>query len=101
MKRWMLDALFIVLLVFIGSGMILNSSSKNDQNQISSSVGDFDDIVNGDGVVDDGYLGDAGSIKEYEGNGVAKIIGTISNGVISIVNGVVEFGLNTIKGVLN
>lgn len=99
MKKFGLNAILIVLMMFVFVSVFIKDED-NIRDSVSSNIEDFDDLVNGGNVVEDGYLEDLEG-NNYEGNFISRAVLTIGNFIVEIINKGIDFTLEGIKSILN
>lgn len=91
MKRFFIDSLVFMLLMFIFMGL----SSSNTTNQTNDKVSSFDQNFNTNQEVEDGYV-NAEITESNNGNVFSEATNYVSNKVVDFVNG----GVNIFKKVM-
>ena len=85
MNRFLLDALFVILLLIVGYGIIKSESTPNDY--INSAISEFDSTVGGGKVIEDGYIDDGQPLETSQDSILAKGVDTFNNIIVKIVDG--------------
>ena len=98
MSKFLKDALLVLLMFFIFAGVFIKNEDNN-QEQISSDIQDFDDLVNGGEVIEDGFL-ENGDF-DNDGNAISKGVLKIGEVFINIVNKGIDFVISIVKKVLD
>ena len=98
MSKFLKDALLVVLMFFLFAGVFIKNEDNNNQH-ISSEIEDFDDLVNGGDVIQDGFL--EGNDYDYEGNAISKGVLKIGEFFVDILNKGIDFIISIIKRVLD
>lgn len=98
MSKFIKDALLVLLMFFIFAGVFIKNEDNN-QEQISSDIQDFDDLVNGGEVVEDGFL-ENGDF-ENEGNAISKGVLKTGEFFIKILNKGIDFVISLVKKALD
>lgn len=98
MSKFIKDALLVLLMFFVFAGVFLKTEDDNQQ-QISSSIEDFDDLVNGGDVVEDGFLED--NETSYEGNAISKGVLKTGEIFINILNKGIDLIISLVKRALD
>ena len=98
MSRFLKDALLVLLMFFLFAGVFIKNEDNNNQ-QISSDIQDFDDLVNGGNVVQDGFL--ENDDQNYEGNAISRIVLKVGDFFVNILNKGIDFIISIIKRVLD
>lgn len=91
MKRFFIDSLVFMLLMFIFMGL----SSSNTTNETNDKVSSFDQNFNTNQEVEDGYV-NAEITESNNGNAFSEATNYVSNKVVDFVNG----GVNIFKKVM-
>ncbi|MBQ9730848.1 MAG: hypothetical protein IJV94_01820 [Bacilli bacterium] len=98
MSKFIKDALLVLLMFFVFAGVFMKTEDDNQQ-QISSDIEDFDDLVNGGDVVEDGFLED--NETNYEGNAIAKGVLKTGEIFINILNKGIDLVISLVKKALD
>jgi hypothetical protein len=98
MNRFLLDALFVILLLVVGYGVIKSESAPSSN--LNSTISEFDSTVGGGHVVSDGYINDSDKIEEDNSGLLAKTVDKFNNIIIKIVDGGFEIFIKIIKGAI-
>lgn len=98
MSKFLKDALLVLLMFFVFAGVFIKGEDNN-QEQISSNIQDFDDLVNGGEVVEDGFL-ENGDF-DNDGNVISKIVLKTGEGFINILNKGIDFVISLVKKALD
>lgn len=98
MSKFLKDALLVLLMFFVFAGVFIKGEDNN-QEQISSNIQDFDDLVNGGEVVEDGFL-ENGDF-DNDGNAISKIVLKTGEGFINILNKGIDFVISLVKKALD
>ena len=81
MSKFFKDALLVLLMFFLFAGVFIRNEDNNNQ-QISSEIQDFDDLVNGGNVVEDGFLDTED--QNYEGNAISRAVLKVGDFFVNI-----------------
>ena len=98
MSKFLKDALLVLLMFFLFAGVFIRNEDNNNQ-QISSDIQDFDDLVNGGNVVQDGFL--ETDDQNYEGNAISRIVLKVGDFFVNILNKGIDFIISIVKRVLD
>lgn len=98
MSKFLKDALLVLLMFFVFAGVFIKGEDNN-QEEISSSIQDFDDLVNGGEVVEDGFL-DNGDF-DNDGNAISKGVLKTGETFIKILNKGIDFIISLVKKALD
>ena len=90
MGRFLLDAMFVLIIIMIGSLLITNDEKSDD---INDELQNFDALIVNGNVVEDGYLENADKVIYDDGNLVALMGDKLSDGIVNGVN----FGVDLIS----
>ena len=90
MGRFLLDAMFVLIIIMIGSLLITNDEKSVD---INDELQNFDALIVNGNVVEDGYLENADKVIYDDGNLVALMGDKLSDGIVNGVN----FGVDLIS----
>jgi hypothetical protein len=83
---------------FVFASVFIKGENDN-QNQISSDIIDFDDMVNGGNVVPDGFL--ENNDDNYEGNNIAKGVLKVGEIFVRILNKGVDLIISGVKMIVD
>jgi hypothetical protein len=98
MSKFLKDALLVLLMFFVFAGVFIKGEDNN-QEEISSSIQDFDDLVNGGEVVEDGFL-ENGDF-DNDGNAISKGVLKTGETFIKILNKGIDFIISLVKKALD
>lgn len=98
MSKFLKDALLVLLMFFVFAGIFIKGEDNN-QEEISSSIQDFDDLVNGGEVVEDGFL-ENGDF-DNDGNAISKGVLKTGETFIKILNKGIDFIISLVKKALD
>ena len=98
MSKFLKDALLVLLMFFLFVGVFIRNEDNNNE-QISSDIQDFDDLVNGGEVIQDGFL--ENTDQNYEGNAISRIVLKVGDFFVNILNKGIDFIISIIKRVLD
>ncbi len=91
MKRFFIDSLIFMLIMFIFMGL----SNSNTTNQTNDKISSFDQNFNTNQEINDGYV-NAETIESNNGNTFSEATNYVSNKIVDFVNG----GVNILKKVM-
>ena len=94
MSKFIKDSLLVILMFFLFASVFIKTEDDK-QDQISSDINDFDDLVNGGNVVEDGFLDDYED--NYEGNNISKGVLKVGEIFVNIVNKGVDLIISGVK----
>ena len=97
MSKFFKDALLVLLMFFLFAGVFIRNEDNNNQ-QISSEIQDFDDLVNGGNVVEDGFLDTED--QNYDGNAISRAVLKVGDFFVNILNKGIDFIISIVKRVL-
>ena len=83
---------------FLFAGVFIRNEDNNNQ-QISSEIQDFDDLVNGGNVVEDGFLDTED--QNYDGNAISRAVLKVGDFFVNILNKGIDFIISIVKRVLD
>ena len=98
MSKFFKDALLVLLMFFLFAGVFIRNEDNNNQ-QISSEIQDFDDLVNGGNVVEDGFLDTED--QNYDGNAISRAVLKVGDFFVNILNKGIDFIISIVKRVLD
>ena len=96
MKRFLVDALIFMLLMFAFMGLSTSNDSSLNNDKLSS----FDQNFNSNQEVEDGYVNGEANI-ESDSNAFADASNYVSNKLVDFVNGGKNFLKNILKSFLD
>ncbi|HHU28154.1 TPA: hypothetical protein GXZ54_03240 [bacterium] len=99
MNRFLLDALFVILLLIVGYGVIKSESGPSDN--INSAISEFDSTVGGGKVIEDGYLDETQPLESQDSSIIAKGVDAFNNIIVKIVDGGFEIFIKLLKGAIS
>lgn len=99
MKKFGLDAILLVLMLLVFAS-VFTKEEENLRDSVSSEIEDFDDLVNGGNVVEDGYLDNLEG-NDYDSNFISRGVLAIGNFIVDTINKGIDFTLQGIKSILD
>ena len=98
MSKFIKDALLVLLMFFVFASAFIKKEDDT-QDQISSDIDDFDDLVNGGNVVEDGFLDDYED--NYEGNAISRGMLNIGKFFVNSLNKGIDIVISGLKKALD
>ena len=98
MSKFLKDALLVLLMFFLFVGVFIRNEDNHNE-QISSDIQDFDDLVNGGDVIQDGFL--ESTDQNYDSNAISRIVLKVGDFFINVLNKGIDFIISIVKRVLD